>query len=152
MSMSFYLIMLLWPNIFQYISIYFTKSWFTLVHHQLDQKQNIFINDIHWATPGLWSELKSTPEPPQKMFLSGNVIFRGLRISLGQFGQQAPESPVSQLQASFRCGLIDIERLPKVQLVFSVGILEAVKKKTSLATYKIWRPNCMKSLGYNGSN
>ena len=32
------------------------------------------------------------------MFLSENVIFRGLRLSLGHFGQQAPESPVSQLQ------------------------------------------------------
>ena len=26
------------------------------------------------------------------------VIFRGLRLSLGHFGQQAPESPVSQLE------------------------------------------------------
>ena len=32
------------------------------------------------------------------MFLSENVIFQGLRLSLGHFGQQAPESPVSQLQ------------------------------------------------------
>ena len=30
----------LWPNIFQYISIFFTKSWFGLVCHQLDQKKN----------------------------------------------------------------------------------------------------------------
>ena len=36
--------------------------------------------------------------PPKKMFLSENVIFRGLRLSLGHFGQQVPESPVSQLQ------------------------------------------------------
>ena len=32
------------------------------------------------------------------MFLSENVIFRGLRLSLGHFGQQAPERPVSQPQ------------------------------------------------------
>ena len=32
------------------------------------------------------------------MFLSENVIFRGLRLSLGHFGQQARESHVSQLQ------------------------------------------------------
>ena len=32
------------------------------------------------------------------MFLSENVIFRGLRLSLGHFGQQVPESPVPQLQ------------------------------------------------------
>ena len=36
--------------------------------------------------------------PLKKMFLSENVIFRGLRLSLGHFGQQVPESPVSQLQ------------------------------------------------------
>ena len=28
--------------IYQYISIYFMKSWFTLVHYQLDQKQKSF--------------------------------------------------------------------------------------------------------------
>ena len=28
----------LWPNIFQYISIYFTKSWLAMVGHQLDKK------------------------------------------------------------------------------------------------------------------
>ena len=33
----------LWPNTFQYISIYFMKSWFALVCHQLDQtKQKYF--------------------------------------------------------------------------------------------------------------
>ena len=46
----------LWPNIFQYISICFTKSWFPLVSYQLDKKQNIFIHDMHWDIPGLRSE------------------------------------------------------------------------------------------------
>ena len=32
------------------------------------------------------------------MFLSENVIFQRLRLFLGHFGPQAPESPVSQLQ------------------------------------------------------
>merc|ERR1711963_725042 len=32
------------------------------------------------------------------MFLPENVIFGGLRFSLGHFGQQAPDSHVSQLQ------------------------------------------------------
>ena len=32
------------------------------------------------------------------MFLSENVIFGGLRLSLSHFGQQAPERPVSQFQ------------------------------------------------------
>ena len=53
-------------------------------------------------------------KPLKKMFLSENVIFRGLRLSLGHFGQQAPESPVSApkwsniFSTSFHCGLIDI--------------------------------------------
>ena len=34
----------------------------------------------------------------KKLFLLKNVIFRGLTLSLGRFGQQAPESNVSQLQ------------------------------------------------------
>ena len=38
------------------------------------------------------------PEPPQKSFLSENVIFQGLRLYLSHFSQQDPESPVSQLQ------------------------------------------------------
>ena len=38
--------------------------------------------------------------PPIKVFLSENLIFRGLRLSLGHFGQQAPKSPVSHLQKS----------------------------------------------------
>ena len=36
--------------------------------------------------------------PQNKMFLLENVIFQGLRFSLGHFGQQVPENPVSQLQ------------------------------------------------------
>ena len=36
------------------------------------------------------------------MFLSENVIFRGVRLSLGYFGQQASESPVCQLQNAGR--------------------------------------------------
>ena len=46
------------------------------------------------------SEDRNPPSggPPQKMFLPENVIFGGLRFSLGHFGQQVPENPVSQLQ------------------------------------------------------
>ena len=67
----------LWPNIFQYISIYFTKSWFALVCHQLDQKQKYFQNDRHWTTSGLQRQWESTPEPPQK-----NVSFRKCDFSV----------------------------------------------------------------------
>ena len=47
---------------------------------------------MHWDIPGLWWKLGGTPETPQKVFLSENVIFQGLRLSLGDFGQQAPKS------------------------------------------------------------
>ena len=40
----------------------------------------------------------SSRNPLKKMYLSENVIFRGLRLSLVHFGRQAPESHVSQLQ------------------------------------------------------
>ena len=30
----------LWTNIFQYISIYFMRSWFTLFHHQQDKNKS----------------------------------------------------------------------------------------------------------------
>ena len=53
-----------------------------------------------WAIPSLRSEKFRKPEPPKKVFLSENVIFQGLRLSLGHFGQEAPKSPVSQLQKS----------------------------------------------------
>ena len=59
------------------------------------KNKNIFINDMHWDIPSLRSE--KNWNPPEKMFLSENVIFRGLRLSLDHFGQQAPESPMSQL-------------------------------------------------------
>ena len=50
---------------------------------------------MHWDIPGIWEERRN---PLKKMFLSENVIFRGPRLSLGHFGRQAPESPMSQLQ------------------------------------------------------
>ena len=68
------------------------------------------------------------------MFLSENVIFRGLRLSLGHFGQQAPESPVSQLQNGvstsslppFIVDLLTFKDYPRSNS-FSMGILEGVK-------------------------
>ena len=47
---------------------------------------------------GLRWEWLGMLEPPEKMFPLQNVIFWGLRLSFGHFGQQVPESPVSQLQ------------------------------------------------------
>ena len=77
------------------------------------------------------------------MFPSEIVIFPGLRLSHGHFGQQVSESIVSQLQNGVStsslspfCGLIYIQRLLKVQLVFfSMGILEGVKGQTLQADY-----------------
>ena len=48
--------------------------------------------------PAFGGDCGERRNPLKKMFLSENVIFRGLRLSLDPFGQQAPESPVSQLQ------------------------------------------------------
>ena len=48
---------------------------------------------VAWILPD--SPLRN---PLKKMFLPENVIFGGLRFSLGHFGQQAPDSHVSQLQ------------------------------------------------------
>ena len=39
--------------------------------------------------------------PQKKIFLLENVIFQGLKLSLGHFGQEVPESPMSQLQNAF---------------------------------------------------
>ena len=46
--------------------------------------------------------------PLRKMLLLENVIFRGLRLSLGHFGQQAPESPVSQIQNGVPPLIVDL--------------------------------------------
>ena len=68
------------------------------------------MKDLHWTTFGLRSQWESTPEPPEKMFLSENVIFLGLRLSLSHFGQKVPESykMVYQNLLYLLCGLIDI--------------------------------------------
>ena len=62
------------------------------------KNKNIFLEDLHWATPGLWGELGGRWNHPKNRFLSGNVIFRGHRLFPSHFGQLVPESPVSQLQ------------------------------------------------------
>ena len=75
------------------------KSWFALVLPPAGSKTKIFSLMI---CIGLLltlilsdSQLRNLLK---KMFLSENMIFRGLRLSLCHFGQQAPESHVSQLQ------------------------------------------------------
>ena len=85
---------------------------------------------------------------------SKNVIFWGLRLSLGQL---APESPVSQLQngvsTSFLppviLGILTFKDYPRSNSFFSMGILEGVKWKTSQAAYngskQQYRTCCPKS-------
>ena len=53
---------------------------------------------MYWTTCGLNLTRFSLPETPQKMFFSENVIFWALRLSLGYFGRQASENPLSELQ------------------------------------------------------
>ena len=67
----------LWPNIFQQILIYFTQSLVTLDEHKLNQNKNIFINDMHWDIPGLWTEFDWTPEPPKKKNFFPKMWFFG---------------------------------------------------------------------------
>ena len=82
------------------------------------------------------------PNWKQKYF-RGGLIFQGLRLSLGHFGQEAPESPVSQLQnvvsTSFLppviLDLLTVKDYPRSNSFFSMGILEGVKWKTSQAAY-----------------
>ena len=82
-----------WPNTFQYISIYFSKSWFP---PRYIKNKNCFVKDLHWTTSSRRWEWLGMPEPPQKCFRK--FLFLGLRLFLGHFGQQTPESPMSQLQ------------------------------------------------------
>ena len=78
--------------------------------------------------------------PLKNMFLSENMIFRGIRLTLGQ---QAPESHVSQLQNGvstsslppFIVDLSTIKDYPRSHSFFSMGILEGVKWQTSRAAY-----------------
>ena len=59
------------------------------------KNKNCFVNDMHWTTCGLRCERRNSPK---QIFLSENVIFQVLKLSLGHFGQRALESPVPQLQ------------------------------------------------------
>ena len=70
----------------------------------------------------------------KKMFLSENVIFWGLKLSLGHFGQHAYESLVYQLQNGvstsslppFIVNFLTFKVYPRSKSFFSMGILEGV--------------------------
>ena len=81
------------------------------------------------------------------MILSENVIFQGLRLSLGHFGQQALKSHVSQLQNSVSTSplppsivdLLTFKDCPRSKLeskFFNWNFREGVKWQTSKADYK----------------
>ena len=79
------------------ISIYFDIFYEKLVSSGFlpaRPKTKKIINDM--IVVALILPDSSLRNPLKKMFLSENVIFWGLRLSLGHFGQQAPESHVSQ--------------------------------------------------------
>ena len=80
------------------ISIYFSKSWFRLVNIEEHEQyfRGGFAYDYVWPSEGMGGNA-GTPLPAQKK-KSENFVFRGLGLSLGHFGQQVTESPVSQLQ------------------------------------------------------
>ena len=92
--------------------------------------------------------------PLKKIIISENVIFRGLRLSLGHFGQQAPESHVSQLQngvstsslSHFIVDLLTFKDYLKSNSFFPIGILEGVKWKTSQAYYNGSKQQCYKHI------
>ena len=95
--------------------------------------------------------------PLEKMFLSENVIFRGFWLSLGHYGQEVPESPVSQLQNGvstsalppFIVDLLTFKDYPRSNSFFSMGILEGVKWQTSRAAFNGRKQQC-KGLTYSG--
>ena len=65
------------PNIYQYISIYFTKSWFALVCHEVHQKQKLFCE--WYKLDYLWPSLVmvcNAGTPSKKCFLQKLWFFR----------------------------------------------------------------------------
>ena len=102
----------IWTTCFKvlakYFSIYFDIFYGNLVYHQLDQKRSLFslmiCIEIFLAFGRNWIERNLL----KKMILSENVIFQGLRLSLGHFGQQALKWCTNISTTSFHCGLIGI--------------------------------------------
>ena len=74
--------------------MYFDISYEKLDDFAYIKNKNIFINDMHW----LFLACVQKTGTPRKNVSFRKCDFWGLRLSLGYFGQQAPESSVSQLQ------------------------------------------------------
>ena len=97
--------------------------------------------DVHYilhaqadAGKGLGRSLNPPPHPtPEKMFLSENVIFQGFPWVI-LVNKPLSVTQLNIFSTSFHCGLIDILSL-KVELIFSMGILEVVRWLTSKADY-----------------
>ena len=81
----------------RYISIYVDVFQQKQVSSKVHQKQKLFREgfalDYVWPLLGM---VGNAVTPPKNV--SENVLFLGLRLFLGHFGQQTPESPMSQLQ------------------------------------------------------
>ena len=126
------------------ISIYFDIFYEKLVSSGFlpaRPKTKKIINDM--IVVALILPDSSLRNPLKKMFLSENVIFWGLRLSLVHFGRQAPESHVSQLQngvstSSLPLFIVDsltFKDYSRSNSFVSMGILEGVKWQTSRAAY-----------------
>ena len=81
----------------------------------------------------------------KKRFPSENVIFRGLRLSLGHFGRQAPESHVSQNGEStsslppFIVDLLTFKDYP----FFQWELQRVLKRRTSRGAYNGPKQQCI---------
>ena len=71
----------------------------TLDDQKVHQEQKLFRNgfalDYVWPSLGMVGNAET---PRKKCFFQKMLFLGGLRLSLSHFGQQVPESPVSQLQ------------------------------------------------------
>ena len=85
-----------------------------------------------WQGTGTLTQSPPHP-PPEKMFLSENVIFQGFPWVI-LVNKPLSVTQLNIFSTSFHCGLIDILSL-KVELIFSMGILEVVRWLTSKADY-----------------
>ena len=59
---------------------------------------------------------------PREIFLSENVIFRGLRLSLGHFGQQAQNGVSTSHLPPFIMDLLTLKDYPRSNSFFSMEI------------------------------
>ena len=60
-----------------YLDIFYEKLVGSGWPQARSKTKNIFVEDLHWATCGLWMLLDVTPEPPQKKVSFKKCDFSG---------------------------------------------------------------------------